>query len=121
VALDPLEERRPYGTVLAVLRTGPYAALALEARTAQGNDVSTCTEGVLIYRVRSDVPSGAGPIRVVDGHPGGSACDTSSVHPPLADAPLASGQSWTSPDGRTTVRVGRRTARGGWHVTVTAG
>jgi M6 family metalloprotease-like protein len=121
VALEPLEERRPYGTVLAVLRTGPDAALALEARTAQGNDASTCTEGVLVYRVRSDVPSGAGPVRVIDTRPGSSACDTTSVHPALADAPLASGQSWTSPDGRTTVRVGRRTARGGWHVTVTAG
>jgi M6 family metalloprotease-like protein len=109
---------------LAVVRTGPYEALAMEARTREGYDAGLCTSGVLLYEVHSDVASGDGPIHVVDGHPHTSACLDRSVYPPLADAPLHTGEEWhtTLENGlRLTVRVGGRTARGGWQVRLTRG
>lgn len=57
------------GTKLAVARTGPDTVLAFEARGSAGNDGTTCTQGVLVYRVRSEAESGRGPIEVLDAHP----------------------------------------------------
>ncbi len=96
----------------------------MEARTREGYDSGLCSDGVLLYRVRSDVASGDGPVRVVDGHPRTSACLDRSVYPPLADAPLDSGEDWhtTLQNGtRLTVSVGGRTERGGWNVRITRG
>jgi M6 family metalloprotease-like protein len=115
--LSPLET--PGGTKLLVVRTGVDSALAIEARTAAGNDRTTCRQGVLLYKVRSDRESGDGPIDVVDGHPGTSACPATSVYPPLADAPLGVGESWTLPDGTTQVSVLARQADGTFTVRVT--
>ena len=39
-----------------------------------GNDGSVCTQGVLVYRVRSGAESGGGPIEVLDAHPRTEAC-----------------------------------------------
>lgn len=47
------------GTRLAVVRTGSGSAIAVEARGSAGNDGETCTEGVLVYRVRNEAASGA--------------------------------------------------------------
>ncbi|WP_256103205.1 M6 family metalloprotease domain-containing protein [Streptomyces sp. ODS05-4] len=107
------------GTRLAVVRTGPRTALAIEARDATGNDRDTCTEGVLVYRVRTDAVSGDGPVEVVDAHPGTAACPHRSVYPPLADAPLAEGETFTVQDDGVRVEVADRTATGGWTVRVT--
>ncbi|MFE9659903.1 M6 family metalloprotease domain-containing protein [Streptomyces sp. NPDC005955] len=112
-----------YGTKLAVVRTGRTSAIAVEARQAVGNDRSTCTEGVLVYRVASAKASGAGPVRVVDGHPGSDACGERSVYPPLADAPLGAGEGLTVTGERLPVRVevGERTSAGEWAVRISAG
>lgn len=107
------------GTKLLVVRTGPDSVLAVEARTAAGNDATACRQGVLLYRVRSDRESGAGPIDVVDGHPGTSACAGTSVYPPLADAPLGVGESYATPDGGTRVTVTGHEPDGDWAVKVT--
>ncbi|MBT2382680.1 M6 family metalloprotease domain-containing protein [Streptomyces sp. ISL-11] len=120
--LQPVEApMQPGGdgrTRLIVARTGPASAIAVEARSAYGNDAATCTEGVLVYRVRSETASGGGPVQVLDGHPGRQACWGESVYPALADAPLGVGESLTSEDGvRVTVRG--RTAGGSWTVGVT--
>lgn len=106
-------------TRLVVVRTGRSEVLAIEAREPSGNDVTACTSGVLVYRVRSDVPSAHGPVKVVDGHPEGGACHQLSVYPPLADAPLGPGESVeVDADGGTVrVTVGGRTAAG-WAVEV---
>ncbi|MDX3618356.1 M6 family metalloprotease domain-containing protein [Streptomyces europaeiscabiei] len=85
------------GTKLAVVRTGPDSALAIEARGAVGNDGSVCTQGVLVYRIRSGAESGGGPIEVLDAHPRTEACWEDSVYPPLADAPVGVGESFTVP------------------------
>ncbi|GAA1195611.1 M6 family metalloprotease domain-containing protein [Streptomyces hebeiensis] len=124
VAAPPVAGRRT-GTRLAVVRTGEDTALAVEARAATGNDLHTCKEGVLIYRVRGRVPSGGGPVEVVDTHPGSRACWDRSVYPPLADAPLGVGETFTVPGERpgegTRVEVSDRTPAGAWTVKITPG
>ncbi|WP_023588523.1 M6 family metalloprotease domain-containing protein [Streptomyces thermolilacinus] len=123
VTLQPLaaENGAPAapGPRLAVVRTGPDRVLAFEARGAFGNDRGTCTEGVLVYRVRGGTESGAGPVEVVDAHPLTEACRDRSVYPPLADAPLAEGESLTVAEEGVRVEVLHRTAAGGWTVRIT--
>ncbi|WP_435601501.1 M6 family metalloprotease domain-containing protein [Streptomyces sp. C10-9-1] len=126
VTLEPLAAAPvPGGSVggrLAVVRTGPDSVLAVEARAAVGNDADTCTEGVLLYRVRGDEASGGGPVEVIDTHPETEACTDRSVYPPLADAPLREGETFTTRDpdgGRTRVEVMDRTATGAWTISIT--
>ncbi|WP_432022451.1 M6 family metalloprotease domain-containing protein [Streptomyces parvus] len=109
------------GTRLAVVRTGSDSALVIEARSATGNDRDTCSEGILIYRVRSETASGGGPVEVVDTHPETGACWDRSVYPPLADAPLRVGETFTVPGAGTRVEVADRTPSGSWTVRITAG
>ncbi|MFC5632809.1 M6 family metalloprotease domain-containing protein [Streptomyces bullii] len=107
------------GTKLAVVRTGADSVLAFEARGPVGNDATTCRQGVLVYRVRSGAQSGGGPIDVIDAHPGTEACWEDSVYPPLADAPVALGESFTVPGEGVRVEVQGRTASGAWTVEIT--
>lgn len=107
------------GTRLAVIRTGPGSAIAVEARGSAGNDGDTCTEGVLVYRVRNEPASGGGPIEVLDGHPDSEACWDRSVYPPLADAPLEVGESFTVPGERIRIEVADRTPSGEYTVKIT--
>ncbi|MFE3017385.1 M6 family metalloprotease domain-containing protein [Streptomyces sp. NPDC059256] len=124
ITLEPIAAPAPggsLGTRLAVVRTGPDTALAIEARGAVGNDRTLCTEGVLLYRVRADTVSGGGPIEVVDAHPNSEACWDRSVYPELADAPLGVGETFTVPGERTRVEVADRSASGAWTVKITTG
>ncbi|MCX4990707.1 MULTISPECIES: M6 family metalloprotease domain-containing protein [unclassified Streptomyces] len=109
------------GTKLAVVQTGPDSALAFEARGSAGNDDATCTEGILVYRVRSETESGSGPIQVLDAHPHTEACWEDSVYPPLADAPVGLGESFTVPGAKVRVEVEDRTVSGAWTVKITTG
>ncbi|MEU5886014.1 M6 family metalloprotease domain-containing protein [Streptomyces sp. NPDC047461] len=109
------------GTKLAVVRTGPDSALGFEARGAVGNDTATCREGVLVYRVNAGSPSGGGPVQVLDAHPRTEACWEGSVYPPLADAPVALGESFTVPGTGVRVDVEGRTASGQWTVRIATG
>ncbi|MFD3842844.1 M6 family metalloprotease domain-containing protein [Streptomyces sp. NPDC058642] len=109
------------GTKLAVVRTGPDSALGFEARSAVGNDTTTCREGVLVYRVNAGSPSGGGPVQVLDAHPRTEACWEGSVYPPLADAPVALGESFTVPGTGVRVDVEGRTASGQWTVRIATG
>ncbi|MFF7153689.1 M6 family metalloprotease domain-containing protein [Streptomyces sp. NPDC008139] len=118
---DLSPDETPGGTKLIVVRTGPDTALAIEARTATGNDHAACRQGVLLYKVRSDVESGDGPIAVIDGHPHTSACRATSVYPPLADAPLGVGESYAVPDGSTRVTVTAHNSDGTWTVKIVEG
>ncbi|WP_443043217.1 M6 family metalloprotease domain-containing protein [Streptomyces sp. HM190] len=107
------------GTKLAVVPTGPDSALGVEVRGAVGNDSSVCSEGVLVYRVRSGAESGSGPIEVLDAHPLTGACWDESVYPPLADAPVRVGESFTVPGEGVRVEVEGRTPSGEWTVKIT--
>ncbi|MFE1954073.1 M6 family metalloprotease domain-containing protein [Streptomyces sp. NPDC059524] len=109
------------GTKLAVVRTGPSSAIAVEARGGTGNDTGTCTRGILVYRVRSDSTSGDGPVQVLDTHPGTGACYGESVYPPLADAPLEVGESFTLPGEHIRIEAESRTPSGSWNLKITAG
>ena len=82
---------------------------------------STCTQGVLVYRVRSEAESGRGPIEVLDAHPHSESCWEDSVYPPLADAPVALGESFTVPGENVRIEVEDRTASGAWTVKITTG
>lgn len=125
LTLEPMAEvpvsGASLGTRLAVVRTGEDSALAIEARSATGNDRSTCTEGVLVYRVRNATPSGGGPVEVLDTHPESDACWDRSVYPPLADAPLREGERYSVPGERVRIEVADRTRSGAWTVRITTG
>lgn len=107
------------GVKLAVVRTGADSALAVEARGPAGSDHGVCRQGVLVYRVHSGAASGGGPIEVVDAHPGTEACWEGSVYPPLADAPVALGETFTVPGDGVRVEVEDRTVSGAWTVKIT--
>jgi M6 family metalloprotease-like protein len=107
------------GTRLAVVRTGEDSVIAVEARGSDGNDAGTCTEGVLVYRVRNGAASGGGPVEVLDTHPDTAACWDSSVYPELADAPLEVGESFRVPGEQVRVEVLDRTPSGNWTVKIT--
>ncbi|MEV5355606.1 M6 family metalloprotease domain-containing protein [Streptomyces sp. NPDC086081] len=109
------------GTKLAVVRTGRDSVLAFEARGPAGNDAAACRQGVLVYRVRGGAQSGGGPIEVIDAHPRTEACWEDSVYPPLADAPIALGESFTVPGEGVRVEVEGRTASGAWIVKIGVG
>lgn len=109
------------GTRLAVIRTGESSAVAIEARSATGNDSTTCAEGVLLYRVHNGTPSGGGPVEVIDTHPRTDACWDRSVYAPLADAPLRVGETYSIPDAHAKVEVADRTRSGAWTVRITTG
>ncbi|MBN0045788.1 M6 family metalloprotease domain-containing protein [Streptomyces actuosus] len=109
------------GIKLAVVRTGRDSVLAFEARGPVGNDRAACRAGILVYRVRSTAESGRGPVEVIDAHPREEACWAGSVYPPLADAPVALGESFTVPGERVRVEVQGRTASGAWTVQITPG
>ncbi|WP_234285360.1 M6 family metalloprotease domain-containing protein, partial [Streptomyces venezuelae] len=123
VSLEPTDAQpvpgATLGTRLAVVRTGPDSALAVEARTDAGSNAETCTEGVLVYRIRGGAASGEGPVQVVDAHPRTEACWDRSVYPPLADAPLDEGETLTVPGTGVRVEVTDRTEAGGWTVRIT--
>lgn len=106
------------GIKLAVVRTGADSALAFEVRGPVGNDVQTCKQGLLVYRVRSQTESGGGPVEVIDAHPHSEACWEESVYPPLADAPVGLGESFTVPGEGVRVEVEGRTASGAWTVKI---
>ncbi|MFF1922134.1 M6 family metalloprotease domain-containing protein [Streptomyces sp. NPDC058221] len=109
------------GTRLAVIRTGEGSAVAIEARSATGNDRSTCAEGVLLYRIRNGTPSGGGPVDVIDTHPDTDSCWEQSVYPPLADAPLRVGETFSIPGAHAMIEVADRTPSGAWTVRITTG
>jgi hypothetical protein len=109
------------GTKLAVVRTGSDRVLAIEARAPLGNDATGCRQGVLVYRVRSGIASGGGPVQVIDTHPHTRACPARSVYPPLADAPIAVGESFTVPGDGVRVDVEDRTPSGAYTVKITPG
>ncbi|MFI9805976.1 M6 family metalloprotease domain-containing protein [Streptomyces sp. NPDC052301] len=109
------------GVKLAVVRTGPDSALAFEVRSRAGNDRTACREGVLVYRVNSGAESGGGPVEVVDAHPRTEACWENSVYPPLADAPVSVGETFTVPGADVQVEVEGRTFSGAWTVKITQG
>ncbi|WP_406311772.1 M6 family metalloprotease domain-containing protein [Streptomyces sp. NBC_00114] len=105
---------------LGVVRTGRDSVIAFEARGPVGNDTGSCRAGILVYRVHGGAQSGDGPIEVLDAHPHTEACWENSVYPPLADAPIGLGETFTVPGENLQVQAEARTATGAWRVKITA-
>ncbi|WP_327290999.1 M6 family metalloprotease domain-containing protein [Streptomyces sp. NBC_01198] len=116
--LSPVETTG--GQKAVIIPYGPTRVFVIEARAAVGDDHDACRQGVLAYRVRTDIDSGQGPVSVVDGHPGTSACDFSSgAFNSLNDAPFTAGQTFTDAAAHVTFTVLGRDAAGDWSVRVT--
>ncbi|GGO88935.1 M6 family metalloprotease domain-containing protein [Wenjunlia tyrosinilytica] len=118
--LSPVET--PGGTKMVVVPEGEHGAFAVEVRSKQGNDSSACSEGVLVYWVRTDISSGQGPIRVMDANPRTAACETSSnSFNSHNDAPFGVGGVYRDPLTRTAVDVVAKDDDGRYTVRVTKG
>ncbi|MGW7007845.1 M6 family metalloprotease domain-containing protein [Streptomyces sp. NPDC054933] len=116
--LAPVE--LPGGRKAVVIPYGRTVAYVVEARRARGNDGAACTEGVLVYRVRTDVDSGDGPVKVIDAHPATTACDFSSgSFNSLNYAPYRTGERFADPAKGIGVDVLGRDDEGGWTIRVT--
>jgi M6 family metalloprotease-like protein len=120
-ALKPIGS--PDGANLAVVKTSEHSAIVAEARTRTGLDSSICSEGVLLYTVNSSIPTGHGPVRVVDAEPGsrgGPACTNRSPDElaELSDAPLRPGDSHTFAGGVRIAVTGHHEGRYRVKVTV---
>ncbi|MDJ1135319.1 peptidase M6 [Streptomyces iconiensis] len=106
------------GAGITVIRTGRHSAIVAEARTRSGLDRDICAEGVLLYRVDSRVPTGEGPVRVVDSRPhsaGGAGCADRlpTELAELSDAPFAPGESHTFKGGTRVEVTGHGKGAGG--------
>jgi M6 family metalloprotease-like protein len=84
------------GSKMVVIPVTENTGYAMEVRTRAGNDHAVCQPGLLIYRVRSDVDTGHGPVTVSDSRDDSGGCTRRpNVHAELSDAPYAPGQSFT--------------------------
>jgi M6 family metalloprotease-like protein len=118
-ALTPLG--RPGGTKLVYVPVSERAGYAVEARTQEGNDAVVCRPGVLVYRVNADVPSGKGPIRVVDGKPHSGGClRQANVNPELTDATFLPGQKMVDRRSGIVIEVMGKDSSGVYRVKITS-
>ncbi|MFC4036429.1 M6 family metalloprotease domain-containing protein [Streptomyces polygonati] len=116
--LTPIEV--PGGRKAVIIPDGISRAYVLEVREPAGNDADACRQGVLAYRVRTDVDSGSGPVTVTDAHPLTSACDFSSgAFNSLNDAPFGVGESWSDRAAGLSFTVLSHSAAGAWDIHVT--
>jgi len=94
ITLDSLGSRG--SSTIAVVRLAESEVLVVESRQIDGYDENVDVKpGALVYRVRTDVLSGSGPIQVVmpDGAPPFESLGESAL------APLAPGERYTDPTG----------------------
>ncbi|AOP45370.1 M6 family metalloprotease domain-containing protein [Streptomyces lydicus] len=111
----------PDGTKIVVIPTSPHTALVAEARTRGLLDPAVCRPGILLYHVATDIPSGGGPLRIVDGTPHSGGCFQASryVDPELTDATFRPGQSYTDPASGASVTVLTENPDGTYRIRVT--
>ncbi|MBD0709403.1 MULTISPECIES: M6 family metalloprotease domain-containing protein [unclassified Streptomyces] len=92
--LTPLAE--PGGPKLVFVPLSGTSGYAVEVRGKGGNDEAVCEEGVLVYRVESDVDTGHGPVTVADSRRASGGCThRANVHAELSDAPYRPGETFT--------------------------
>lgn len=82
-------DARPGQAAMVVYPLSATRAVVVENRQPVGYDEGIEARGALVYTVDTSVPSGEGPVRVVDSTPGST--------DGLDDAPFAAGSSWTEP------------------------
>ena len=117
-ALTPLATRG--GSKIAVVPLTENTGYAAEVRTRAGNDDHVCEPGVLIYRVKSDVDTGQGPVTVSDSDDDSDGCTRQpNVHAELSDAPYRPGQSFTDRENGVRISVVDEEEDGGYRIRVT--
>ncbi|GAA4915422.1 M6 family metalloprotease domain-containing protein [Streptomyces coeruleoprunus] len=108
------------GTKLAFIPLNRRSGYAVEVRTQDGNDEAVCEPGVLIYRVRSHVDTGQGPVTVVDSERDSGGCTRSpNVHAELSDAPFRPGQSFLDRRHRVRITILSELPTGAYRVRIT--
>ncbi|MFJ7948135.1 M6 family metalloprotease domain-containing protein [Streptomyces sp. NPDC096354] len=116
--LGPLATRG--GLKLAFVPLSAESGYAVEVRTQAGNDRAVCRPGVLIYKVRSDVDTGQGPITVADSTKGSRGCTRSpNVQAELSDAPFQPGQTFTAAADGIRISVVDKDSKGNYRVRIT--
>lgn len=116
--ITPLGRRG--GTKLVYVPVSERAGYAVEVRTQEGNDAAVCRPGVLVYRVDADVPSGEGPIKVVDGNPHSDGClRQANVNPELTDATFLPGQKMADGGSGIVIEVMGKDSSGAYRVKIT--
>ncbi|MGG7573282.1 M6 family metalloprotease domain-containing protein [Streptomyces sirii] len=111
----------PGGTKIVVIPTSPHTALVVEARARGLLEPAVCRPGVLVYRVATDVPSGRGPLRVVDATPRSGGCYRTDkyVDSELSDATFRPGSTYTDHTSGTSVTVLTENPDGTYRIRVT--
>ncbi|MER6309273.1 M6 family metalloprotease domain-containing protein [Streptomyces sp. NPDC001657] len=111
----------PGGTKIVVIPTSPHSALVAEARSHGLLEPAVCRPGILIYRVATDVPSGRGPLRIVDAtpHSGGCYRESPYVDPELTDATFLPGETYTDQATGAAVTVLTENQDGTYRIRVT--
>ncbi|UYQ62677.1 M6 family metalloprotease domain-containing protein [Streptomyces peucetius] len=117
-SLTPLAARG--GSKIAIVPLTENTGYAAEVRTRAGNDDHVCEPGVLIYRVKSDVDTGQGPVTVSDSDGDSGGCTRQpNVHAELSDAPYRPGQSFTDRENGVRISVVDEEEGGGYRIRVT--
>ncbi|MFI8966605.1 M6 family metalloprotease domain-containing protein [Streptomyces sp. NPDC053493] len=108
------------GPKLAFVPLSGTSGYAIEVRTREGNDEAVCKQGVLVYRVDTDVDTGHGPVTVSDSDRESGGCTRRpNVHAELSDAPYGPGETFTDRTNGVRVTVlAEDEATGGYRVRV---
>ncbi|MFF2922133.1 M6 family metalloprotease domain-containing protein [Streptomyces celluloflavus] len=111
----------PGGTKIVVIPTGAHTALVAEARVRGPLDPTVCRPGILLYRVATDVPSGHGPLRIVDATPHSGGCFTGDkyVDRELTDATFRPGATYADRRSGAAVTVLAENRDGTYRIRVT--
>ncbi|GGW41485.1 M6 family metalloprotease domain-containing protein [Streptomyces xantholiticus] len=117
-ALTPLSTRG--GSKMAIVPLSENTGYAAEVRTRAGNDAHVCEPGVLIYRVKSHIDTGQGPVTVSDSDDDSGGCTRRpNVHAELSDAPYRPGQSFTDRENGVRISVLDEDRNGRYRVRIT--
>jgi M6 family metalloprotease-like protein len=108
------------GSKMVIVPLNEESGYAVEVRTRAGNDEAVCEPGVLVYRVKSDVDTGQGPVTVSDSDRESGGCtQRPNVHAELSDAPYQPGQSFADNQNGIRISVVREDPGGHYRVRVT--
>ncbi|NUL06130.1 M6 family metalloprotease domain-containing protein [Streptomyces lunaelactis] len=117
-ALTPLATSG--GAKMTIVPLSQDSGYAVEVRTRAGNDEAVCEPGVLIYRVKSGVDTGQGPVTISDSDRDSGGCTRRpNVHAELSDAPYRPGESFTDRRNGISIAVVREDPGGTYRVRVT--
>ncbi|MGW0122318.1 M6 family metalloprotease domain-containing protein [Streptomyces sp. NPDC003327] len=108
------------GPKLVFVPLSDTSGYAVEVRSRDGNDEAVCEQGVLVYRVESDVDTGHGPVTVSDSERSSGGCTRRpNVHAELSDAPYRPGETFTDRAAGIRIAVLDEDADGAFRVSVT--